>query len=132
MKGNLLVVVLSLFAAQQLLAQKIEISVQANSGLFHYSGNATVATSYITEGMSPGQNYTNNPYGNKNGVSYGAGIQAKYVTKGGFIAGLDAGYDILRSKVNISNVYPFPNYVLFKAADQFYYPITTASGHTIL
>ena len=86
-------------------AQKVELSVLAGAGLFHYSGKSTTATSFILQGPNDQSNYTNNPYGNKNGVSYGGALQAQLVSKGGFIVGLQAGYDVLRSKVDINGVY---------------------------
>jgi len=109
-----LLLLLNLCACNYLFAQKIEISVQAYSGLFHYAGNGTASTSAIIQSTTPGQDYTNNPYGNKNAFSYGMGIQAQHVGKSGFIAGLQAGYEILRSKVVINDyksdyytIYPF-------------------------
>jgi len=100
---------LCIFAATDLFAQKIELSVQANSGLFHYSGKSATKQSFIIETSQGSGNYTNNPYGNKNGFSYGGDLQAQLVCKGGFIAGAQAGYDILRSKVDITGVAPLYN-----------------------
>jgi hypothetical protein len=124
---TLLLTVLSFFVLTHLIAQNIELSVQANSGLFHYSGNSAVSTSAIYQGPAPQQNYTNNPYGNKNGFSYGGDVQAQYASKNGFIWGLQAGYEVLRSKVGINSYYPlsFPG---------FYGPIGTAqvTGQTFL
>ena len=93
-------------SCMQLFAQKFEFSLLANTGLFHYSGDYAVATTVINEDQVPGKNYTNNPYGRGNGFSYGGAVQGQYVSKKGLIAGLQAGYDVLRSKVLISNVYP--------------------------
>ncbi len=88
-------------------AQKIEISFLASAGAYHYSGaSATGISSFYGSGGTPNQYYTNNPYGSKGGFSYGAGIQAQHVSKGGFITGLQAGYDVLRSAENITYVYP--------------------------
>jgi hypothetical protein len=134
---KLYLVLFALFLAAQLHAQQFELSFQANSGLFHYSGNSTSSTSVIIQGpTSPKQNYTNNPYGNKDAFSYGADVQAQYVSKGGFITGIQAGYDILRSKTKITNVFPYEfeleeseynpsNYAPFN-------PSLTAKGNTIL
>ncbi|HAL82439.1 MAG TPA: hypothetical protein DCO83_09520 [Mucilaginibacter sp.] len=91
----------------QIFAQKIELSVGANSGLFHYSGNYATPVSYINEGQTGNQNYTNNPYGSKNGFSYGGDVQAQYVSKSGFITGLQAGYEVLRSQVAINSYHPY-------------------------
>lgn len=99
MKKYLLVsIILQVF--NHLYAQKTEMSFQAYSGLFHYAGSGAASTSAMIEG---GQNYTNNPFGSKNGFSYGIGTQAQHVGKGGFIIGLQAGYEILRSKVTITS-----------------------------
>jgi hypothetical protein len=95
-----------LFFSTRLFAQKIELSIQANSGLFHYSGNDAASTSFINEGSDDKLNNINNPYGNKNGFSYGGDIQAQYVSKSGFITGLRAGYEVLRSKVDIDEYNP--------------------------
>jgi len=101
----------TIFVAAQLLAQNFEVSVQANSGLFRYGGSSATSNSFITEG--PNQvNYTNNPFGSKNGFSYGWDLQVQHAGKCGFIFGLQAGYDILRSKVNI-NEYHDSNFILF-------------------
>ncbi len=121
------------FAFTCLYAQKIEIVVQANSGLFHYAGTSSTGTSaFNSSGGNPAQYYTNNPYGAKNGFSYGFGIQAQRVSKSGFIAGLQAGYDLLRSKVTIDRIIPlvyFYNTLL--PFDYVPYP-TPVQGQTFL
>ncbi|TWI95931.1 outer membrane protein with beta-barrel domain [Mucilaginibacter frigoritolerans] len=128
---------LALFLASQLHAQKFELSFQANSGLFHYSGNSASSTSVIIQnGTTPKQNYTNNPYGNKNAFSYGADVQAQYVSKGGFITGIQAGYNILRSKTNITSVFPLEFELEESVLNPLYYapfnPSLPAKGSTIL
>lgn len=96
-----------LFILTGVSAQKLEISVLAGAGLFHYSGKSTTATSFILQGPNDQNSYTNNPYGSKNGFSYGGSLQAQLVSRGGFILGAQAGYDVLRSKVDINGVYPY-------------------------
>jgi len=111
--------ILTLFAigiAMQLFAQKIEVSFGANSGLFHYSGNYATPSSSITEGPTDKQNYTNNPYGSKNGFSYGGDMQLQFVSKSGLIAGLQAGYEVLRSQVAITGYYPNYPYLFYNIA----------------
>ncbi|MFA6085653.1 hypothetical protein [Mucilaginibacter sp.] len=90
-----------LFIATQLFAQKVEVTVQAISGLYHYSGASTTGSSSINGGSDNSLNYTNNPYGNKNGFSYGGAVQAQIIVRHGFIVGLGAAYEILKSKVDI-------------------------------
>ncbi|CAN5517205.1 hypothetical protein BH09BAC6_BH09BAC6_30310 [soil metagenome] len=99
-----LITLLSLVISAQLRAQKVEVYADANAGLFHYAGKSTTSTSFFNS--APNNTYTNNPYGNKNGFSYGGAVRAQYVGKSGFIAGLQTGYEILRSKVDITRVYP--------------------------
>jgi hypothetical protein len=48
--------------------------------------------------------YTNNPYGSKNGLCYGISGNVKRVTKWNFIYGVEAGYEMLRSKVTINEI----------------------------
>jgi hypothetical protein len=88
-------------------AQKLELSLNAGSALSYYTGvsatdNSTIFQSY----QSADQNYTGNPYGKKYAWGYGGYIQAQMVNKNGFIAGVSAGYETLKSKVNINSVAP--------------------------
>ncbi len=113
----------------QLYAQKIELSVQANSGLYHYGGKGATSTTAINDaGIAAA--YFNNPYGNKNGVAYGAGIQAQHVAKGGFIVGLQGGYEFLKSEADITEVHYPP------VPQGFYGPFAAyqspATGHAYL
>jgi len=117
-------------------AQNFEFSEGINTGLFHYGGSGSAASSYIFPVEGNGQYRTNNPYGNVNGFSYGAYTQLQYVTKGGFIIGSQLGYDLLRSKVNITGLIPFevyfnPNVLLTDQAAESNGP-NNASGHTYL
>jgi hypothetical protein len=128
-----LLVLLAFFTVMGVYAQKIELSFQANTGAYHYSGASATAVSFFNQGgATPESYYTSNPYGSKGGFSYGAGVQAQHVSTGGFITGLQAGYDILRSKTDINSVHPFvlydPNYQTLAAID---YSIP-AKGQTYL
>src|ERR1700729_1647369 len=83
--------------------QNIEWSFQANSGVYHLTGNYTVSTTFLNGVQANAkQGYANNPYGNLFGFAYGAGFQAQHVAAGGFIIGLQASYDILRTRENIN------------------------------
>ncbi|GAB3913571.1 hypothetical protein [Mucilaginibacter boryungensis] len=110
-------------------AQKMEISVQANTGLFHYTGASAVNDSYILEGSHADETYTNDPYGKHFAFSYGAGFKLSLVGPTGFIFGVQTDYEILRSKVNINNF--ISSYVAMP-----YVQTTTTSpdisGHTYL
>jgi hypothetical protein len=123
---KLLLTLSAFFLLIQSYAQKIEITLQANSGLFHYSGNSTAASSFFLPGQTANQYRSNNPYGSENGFSYGAGAQAAFVSKNGFIIGLQAGYEVLKSKEAINGVYPYYNYY---APD--FYTIATANSSPV-
>jgi hypothetical protein len=131
------IIILTLFSivvVTHLRAQNFEFSIGANTGLFHYTGNGSVANSYIAGGAPGGApNHTYNPYGNKNGLSYGAYAQLQYVTKCGFIIGSQFGYDVLRSKVNITGILPF-EYLLDEYPGPAYYNQypANATGHAYL
>lgn len=84
--------------------QKTEFSVALNSGLFSFGGTSAASTSFINANPSQVINYTNNPYGSKNGFGLGLSANTKRITKGGFIMGLDFGYERLSSKITIDRV----------------------------
>ena len=114
-------------------AQRIEFSVQTNSGLFHYAGKSTTAESYIHQGPPKIANYTNNPYGNKNGFGYGGSLQGQFVSKGGFIAGMQAGYEELKSKVDITGILLYSTeYLYLPNANYVASPPANAKGETYL
>jgi hypothetical protein len=118
-----------LFSSTQLFAQKIETSLQVNSGLFQYAGNSTASTSFINEGADNKSDNTNNPYGNRKGFSYGGDVQAQYISKSGFITGLQAGYEVLRSKVDIDNYEPIIITLFTDGPEEFQVPV---KGQTFL
>jgi hypothetical protein len=129
---KILLTLFCVFVIVQLHAQKFEISLLANSGLYHYTGSSTTSTSGIIAGSNAQQNYTNNPYGNKNGVSYGGNIQAQYIAKSGFITGLQAGYEVLRSEVDINTYYPLVFNVYTDVTGPFASPQIPVKGQSVL
>jgi len=96
----------TVFLFMQSYGQGIEWSFLANSGLYRYTGSYTVSSTFLIN-VVPGtkSGYPNNRFGNLYGFSYGAGFQAQYVSKGGFIMGLQTAYDVLRSKENVDHIY---------------------------
>jgi hypothetical protein len=87
------------------VAQKLEISVNANSGLFNYTGSGVI-------NAHPYYVYTDNympleAYSKRLTFSYGANLQGQYVFKSSFIIGLQAGYDLIRNKLNLGGAYPY-------------------------
>ncbi|MBD1367157.1 outer membrane beta-barrel protein [Mucilaginibacter sp. ZT4R22] len=106
---KLLLSVTLVFACITLFAQKPEVTVGAYSGLFRYSGTSSESVSFINASSDNNaiKSYTNNPYGNKFGIGYGIGGQAQLVGKGGFLVGLQAAYEQLKSKIDINRVSSF-------------------------
>lgn len=65
-----------------------------------------MSTTFINLSSSPySSGYTNNPYGTKNGLCIGLSGDFRHLTKGNFISGVDFGFETLKSKVNIDQVY---------------------------
>jgi len=94
------------FIAATSFAQKLEVTAGAYSGLFRYSGKSAESASAINASTTSfgSYSYTNNPYGNKTGVGFGLSAQGQLVGKGGFIIGLQAAYEQLKSKISIDHV----------------------------
>jgi hypothetical protein len=78
------------------LAQKTEVAVQLNSGLYSFRGDGAESVSRINN-----VSYTNNPYGSRGALSYGLSLDVKRVSKSNFIFGADLGYEMLRSKIKL-------------------------------
>jgi hypothetical protein len=94
----------SLTAATPLFAQKLEVSAGLNTGIMHYSGKSAESVSSINS-VDPSNAYTNNPYGNKNSVGFGGNVQAQLVLVKSFIVGLQGSYEMLKSTVDINQVF---------------------------
>lgn len=98
MKKLLLFLTVAFFCLQ-VQAQKLELSVQAGSGLAAYTGSGATNYSEFDRGDTPGDSQTSNPYGKKYAFGYYAGLQAQLVNKAGLIFGLSSNYELVRSKV---------------------------------
>ena len=85
-------------------SQKTEYSLRLNSGLFSFSGQSSEASTFINYNLDRNDGYTNNPYGSKSGLSYGISGNISRVTKNNIIFGIDLGYELLRSKIDIEGV----------------------------
>lgn len=97
--------ILSLFIITSAFAQNTEYSIHLNSGLFSFGGeSATTNSSIIVSDVATIENYTNNPYGKEKALSYGLAAQIKRITENRLIFGLQAGYEIVRSRVHINSV----------------------------
>jgi len=107
MKKALLLLFISLYVLK-VNAQKIELSVSANSGLFSFGGNSAKSSTFINASDVASQSgYTNNPYGTKNGLGYGLSVNAKNVMAKHLLLGLDVGYEAMNSKIDITGINSF-------------------------
>jgi hypothetical protein len=83
-------------------AQKTEIGVSLNSGLFSFNGASAHRTTVLI-GISPDQAYTNNPYGTQDGLCFGGSANLKHLINKRFMLGLDLGYETLKSEISLNS-----------------------------
>jgi hypothetical protein len=103
---NLLALGLAALLTYPSCAQKTETVVALNSGLFSFQGVSATETSQINL-FSDRLGYTNNPFGSQNGFSMGVSYQIQHISKGGFIAGVSLGYELLSSRLTVDAVNTF-------------------------
>lgn len=107
MKKLLFTLFCSLFSLTQAFAQ-MEFAVAFNSSLFSFGGKSAESKSFINVSDVANQSgYTNNPYGTKNGLGYGVSLNAKNVIAKHFLLGLDVGYEMMSSKIDITGISTF-------------------------
>ncbi|MBN9296830.1 MAG: hypothetical protein J0I41_07450 [Filimonas sp.] len=99
MKSILTVLFLGITIAH---AQKNEVWVNANSGLFHFAGDGATSTTAMMYALDNSMAYAQ-PYGKKNGVGYGLSLSAQRVTKYNLIYGVEGGYEQFSSKASITS-----------------------------
>ncbi len=97
-------IIVALGALTNTYGQKTEFRASLNSGLFSFAGKSAEAASAINYNDQSESGYTNNPYGSENGVGIGFSGSIKRVSRKNFMLGIDAGYDILRSKIRIDRI----------------------------
>jgi hypothetical protein len=85
--------------------QSLEYSVHLNSGLYSYAGNSSVSHTFVTERSNSNDVYTNNPYGSNNAISYGLSAQIQRVTENDFFLGVQSGFEVLRSSVQVAQIF---------------------------
>ncbi|MDP4291916.1 MAG: hypothetical protein Q8908_12605 [Bacteroidota bacterium] len=90
----------------QVFCQKTEFGISLNSGLFSFSGSSATGTSFMLMNSASGHDmgYTNNPYGSRNGLCSGVSVQLQRIARRNLIAGIDFGYENLKSKVIINQI----------------------------
>ena len=130
MMKQIILVVISFLILTNISGQNVEFGCSFNSGLFSYSGQSSVGTSFINVYGNTKTGYTNNPYGSKNGLSYGLSFNLKRITKINFLYGLDIGLESLRSMVSINEVFGYNPTVPYTSATQ--QTFLSATGQTFL
>ena len=106
MKKLLLLLVFFLVFSNS-FAQKTELRIALNSGLFSFTGESAQSNTSINYSDQNNSGYTNNPYGSKSELSYGLSGNVRRVTKKYFILGLDLGYERLSGKITINKINGF-------------------------
>lgn len=112
---------LILLFATTTYAQKNEVWINANSGLFHFVGESAVSTTSMVYALDGSMAYAQ-AYGRKNGVGYGLSLSAQRVTKYKLIYGLEGGYEHFSSKATIDRGMYTPSFATSSLMP------TTASG----
>jgi len=102
--NKILSILTASFFACNTFAQKTELQVQLNSGLFSYTGKSAVNSTFIIYSDQNNKAYTNNPYGSNSGLSLGVSGNIKRVTKKNWLLGADIGLERLRSKTKITEI----------------------------
>ncbi|MVM35727.1 hypothetical protein GO755_37275 [Spirosoma sp. HMF4905] len=120
---KLLLLLLTTLTINLSFGQKTESILALNSGLFSFQGYSAEKTSQINLASNGTTGYTNNPFGAKNGLSYGVSYQIQRISRGNFIVGIGVGYENLRSKTTITGVNGYDKTGTFQDA---------ASGQTYL
>jgi len=104
MKSLLITILLTLFTLNA-FAQTTEFSVQLNTGGFRFTGLSADKTEHINANYDTQKGYTNNPYGNQFDLSYGLSASVTKIIKSNFRLGIDIGFEVLRSKIEIDGVW---------------------------
>ncbi|SHI54911.1 Outer membrane protein beta-barrel domain-containing protein [Hymenobacter daecheongensis DSM 21074] len=98
--------ILAALAAHLSHGQQTEFSAHLTSGLAAFRGPAAAADAFIVGTQwNSGRYYTDNPYGRQPGISYGGAGQVQRIGPKKGVLGVQAGYEVLRSRVRISNVF---------------------------
>ena len=120
MKSAILVAC-ALLAAHVSYGQKMEYSAHFNSGGSAYRGPSARSSSilFISDVAGEGPFYNDGSYTSRLGFSYGLAAQVQRITQKQDLFGVQAGYEVLRNRQNITEINGFR----FQ---------TSASGHITL
>ncbi len=103
MKKPLLLLLLAVGPAAPALAQHLELSGRAAPSLACFAGAGTRAAATVRGNFfdaSP-NGRTNNPYGQRLGVGFGASVRAQHVGRRGLLAALEGGYNQAASRADV-------------------------------
>ncbi|MCB2407622.1 hypothetical protein [Hymenobacter lucidus] len=103
---------LGALAAHLSYGQQTEVSFHLTSGAASFRGSSAAGSSFIIAPMMGEGPYTNNIYGSRPAFSYGVAGQAQRLTEGENLVGVQAGYEVLRSRVQIVSVVNRSNQVI--------------------
>lgn len=103
--NNYIITTLLIVLSLKAYGQSTEYKIQVNTGLFKFSGESAEKTESINYNLDKEDGYTNNPYGRKYGISYGVSANMTNITKSNIRLGIDLGYEILRSRIDINTVW---------------------------
>jgi len=85
--------------------QNTEFRLNFNSGSFFFSGPSSEVDGMINYSLDKEDGYTNNPFGKSGELGYGASISLSRVTKSNIKFGIDAGFELAKSKIIINTVW---------------------------
>ena len=105
-------------------SQHTEFGISLNSGLFSFRGPSAEKVTSLNLSDINDDSYTNNPYGSKNGLVYGLSLRLQQITKGKLIYNIELGYENLRSKILINQIFPYQDFGTIRSYK--------ATGKTIL
>lgn len=89
-------------------------------GFSLFLGESAVTSSTMILVSREGGGYTDSPYGSKGGLSYGISASITQIYRSNFIIGVDLGYELLRSNVEITEVYATTGFNSLPASGQTY------------
>lgn len=84
--------------------QTTELTARLNSGTYYFTGESVESVEQINYNLTTEDGYTNNPYGNRMALSYGISATYSRITKSNIRLGIDGGFELLRSKIDINQV----------------------------
>lgn len=90
-----------LLSVQFANAQKAELNLSLNSGIYTFRGGGTMYENFFNTNSENTFGYANNPYGKQVTLSYGVSANIKHIADNNFLLGADFGFEVLRSKKNI-------------------------------